>query len=203
MRISDPIVVTGTTAFPSMGALLGTHVNPEVFESINRHGHQNFFGEEFDKMRENFFKTHVEPSQKLALELSKTVNAILNPDRMRILNSIEDFRSIPLSMEMPILLYEPVRKAFEEGRIYGFGYDPSTLPQEDVYGRLIDNFSCDDVEKAMDEEGYYPITGTMYTDDPDLSDDELWSIARTRDFIRNKILRDTKRDPTDIDSIIG
>lgn len=202
-RIHDPIVVSQGSPFPTLGAFIGTHVNDDVFDSINRSGHKNFFGSELDLLRNDFFNKYVAPANRMAIELSKTVNALINPDRIRILESIEDFRSIPMSMEMPILLFPPIRQAVEEGRMWGFGYDPSTLPTEDVYGRLIDNFSCDNVELAMDDKGYYPIEATFWSDDPELSDDELTAIERTREYIMKNILSKTKRDPTDIDSEIS
>ena len=77
--------------------------------------------------------------------------------------------------------------------------DPTTLPEEDVYGRLIDNFTCNDVAVASDNEGYYEIHGTLCSDDPDLTDDEIYAITKTRDYILNKILPDTDRDPCAID----
>lgn len=202
-RHHDTIVIRSGGGMPSLGNLIGSRVSHEVFGSINDNGHASFFGSDFDNMRQEFFDRYVSPMDTLSLEISKTVNALINPDRMRILNTIEDFRSIPLSMEMPILLFEPVRRGVEEGRFYGFGYDAGSLPPEDVYGRLLDNFTCEDVAAASDDEGYYSVKGILQSDDPELTDDELWAIARTRDYIRDKLLRDTERDPTDIDSSAG
>ena len=184
---------------PSLGALIGSRVSSDVFDSINSHGHASFFGSDFDHMGREFFNRHVRPMDELNFDISRTVNLIMNPDTFRILDTVEDFRSIPTCMEMAILLYDPVRQGVLEGRMEGFGYDPSTLPEEDVYGRLIDNFTCEDVAGASDEEGYYDISGVLYSDDPDLTDDELYAIRRTRDYIRDKILTGTDRDPTAID----
>ncbi len=64
---------------------------------------------------------------------------------------------------------------------------------------MIDNFTCDDVLAASDEQGYYDISATMYSDDPDLSADELHAIWKTRNYILERILADTDRDPTAID----
>jgi len=61
---------------------------------------------------------------------------------------------------------------------------------------LIDNFTCEDVLEASDEDGYYDLSGTLDSTDPDATDDELYALRRTREFILNKILRDTDRDPT-------
>jgi hypothetical protein len=200
--IHDPIAISGSSSMPPLGALIGSHVSSDVFEAINGRGHASFFGERYDQLDREFFNRYVKPMDQLTVDLSRTVNALLNPDRFRILESVDDFRSVPLCMEMAIATFEPVRRGILEGRMEGFGYDPLTLP-EDVYGRLLDNFTCEDVATASDSEGYYQVSGTLYTDDPDLDDDQLYSIQRTREYIVNKILKDTDRDPTAIDLVRG
>lgn len=198
-RFHDTVTIATGHSMPSLGTLIGSRVSNEVFESINSHNHASFFGGEFDHMREEFFNRYVRPMEQLNLDISRTVNALLNPDHFRILESVEDFRSIPPCMEMAITLFEPVRQGIVEGRMEGFGYDPLTLPDEDIYGRIIDNFSCDDVLTASDEDGRYDISATMYSDDPDLSPDELYAILKTRNYILDRILAETDRDPTAID----
>ena len=200
--IHDPIRIAAGQSVPSLGVLLGTRVSSDVFESVNNYGHRSFFGSDFDHMTQEFFNRYVKPMDELNLDLSRTIANIMNPDRIRILDTIDDFKMIPMSMEMPILMFEPVRKLFMEGRVDGFGYDPSTLPEEDVHGRLLDNFTCEDVRGSSDEDGYYPITATLRSDDPDLTDDELWSIRKTRSYIRN-LLEETDRDPTCIELTRG
>lgn len=198
-RILDTVTVSSSGVMPSLGDLIGSRVSSEVFDRINSQGHVSFFGEEFDHMRQDFINRHVRPLDTLNLEISRTVNLVMNPDTFRILDTIQDFRSIPSCMEIPILLYEPVRKLAEEGRVEGFGWDITSLPEEDAFGRLINNFTCEDVREASDADGYYDIEGTMYDDDPDLTDDELYSIRKTREYILNKVLNETDRDPTAID----
>lgn len=200
--IHDTVSISSAHQPPSLGALSGSRVSNEVFESINSGAHRSFFGDDFRHMSQEFFQRYVAPMDQISFDISRTVNAVLNPDRIRILNTMDDFKSIPLSMEIPILLFEPVRKAALEGRVSGFGYDPEWLP-EDMYGRLIDNFTCEDVLTAKDEDGYYPIQATMFSDDEVLSDDKLYAISETRDYIRNHILKKTDRDPTDIDVCRG
>ena len=197
-RIHETISISSGAQHASLGSLIGSRVSSNVFESINRTGFTSFFDKEFDHMRESFFERHVKPMDAINLELSKTVNLILNPDKFRILNTMEDFQSIPPCMELPILMFEPIRQGVLEGRLSGFGYDPMSLPEEDDYGRLIDNFTCEDVEEASDDDGVFKLTGTIYSDDPDLSDEELYAIRKTREYIRHVILDTTDRDPTDI-----
>ena len=198
-RIHDTIEITSAGTMPSLDMLLGARASSDVFDSINAQGYKSVFGSDFDHMRQEFHSRHITPMDVLNFEISRTVNMLLNPDHIRLLTSIEDLRSIPTSMEMPILLYAPVRALFEEGRVEGFGYDPDYLPQEDVYGRMIDNFACEDVAAASDDEGFYEIEATMWSDDPELEDDELYAIRRTRQYILNHVLAQTDRDPTAID----
>jgi hypothetical protein len=197
--IHDTVTIESSHAMPSLGMLIGSRVSSDVFDAINGNGHASFFGDEFDHMNKNFFNQYVRPMDQLNVDLSRTVNALMNPDRFRILSSIEDFKSVPACMEMAILTFAPVRQGVLEGRMEGFGYDPSTLPPEDDYGRLIDNFTCEDVAAASDENGYYPISGSLFSDDPDLSDDDLLSIRVTREYILNRVLAETDRDPTAIE----
>lgn len=193
----DPIEIQGS-AMPSLGMLLGTRASSEVFDSINTRGHASFFGADFDNINRDFFNRHVRQMDTMNFNLSRTVDAIMNPDRFRILDDMRSFESIPLCMELSIALFEPVRKGIIEGRMEGFGLNPLFLPEEDFYGRMIDNFTCEDVAAAADEHGNYEVTATMDSEDPDLTDDELYSIRKTREYILNKILAETDRDPTAI-----
>lgn len=197
--IHDDITIESASRMPSLGMLIGSRASSDVFDSVNSFGHKSFFGSDFDHISQEFFNRHVRPMDQLTIEISNTVNMILNPDQFRILDTMEALQSTPPCMEMSILLYEPVRKLFEQGRVEGYGYNPDTLPDEDVYGRLIDNFTCEDVAEASDEEGYYTLTGTLYSTDPDLDDDSLYAIRRSREYILNKVLAQTDRDPTAID----
>lgn len=194
----DVVTIESAGVYPSVGALLGNRASAEVFDSINNRGYSSIFGSEFDHLHKDFYDKHVRPMEALNFEISRTVNALINPDRFRLLTSIDDFKSIPPVMEMAILLYEPVRQGFVEGRIEGFGYNPDSLPEEDAYGRLIDNFTCEDVAEASDEDGWYSVSGTLYSDDPELDDNELYAIRRTREYIRDHVLAKTDRDPTAI-----
>lgn len=194
----ETINITSAGRHPNLGMLLGTRASSDVFNTINARGHTSLFGSDYDHMHADFYERHVRPMDALNFEVSRTVNMIMNPDRYRILNTMEDFKSIPSCMEMAILCFEPVRHGVQTGTMEGFGYNPDTLPEEDMYGRLIDNFTCEDVLEVADEHGYYDVSGTLYSDDLDLNDDDLFAIRRTREFIRDKILLGTDKDPTAI-----
>ncbi len=202
-RIHELQDVGGETMLPSLGMLVGSYAGADVFGSIQAEPYKSFFGNDLDHLRKEFFDRHIRPMEELNFNIARTVNLIINPDNFRILNTHDDFRSIPTCMELPILMFKPIYDYFQEGRVEGFGYDPATLPDEDVWGRLIDNFTCEDVAEASDAEGYYEITATLDSGDPELSDDELYAIRRTREYILDKILNETDRDPTAIDLMRG
>lgn len=57
-----------------------------------------------------------------------------------------------------------------------------TISREDIL-RIGANFLCEDVREASDSEGYYPITATILSDDPDLTDMELSTVRAMRDIL--------------------
>ena len=201
--LNDVIRLDGQRGFPDLGSLLGTSVSSEVFERINSNPHQSFFGDELLAMRQDFYNTHVTPAQQLEHEMARTFQQIGQTDHIRALTTIEDFRTIPRSMEMVILLHEPVRRLFEQGRIEGFGYDPRQLPEEDIYGRLLNNFHVENVASVADDDGVFELKATFRSDDPFFDLDELDAMRETRNYVMDKILAETSRDPTDIDSMRG
>ena len=196
--IHDDIMISSSSLPPSLSMLIGSSVSMDVFEAVDNRGFASMFGNDFNNVRMDFFQKHVEPVSRLNLELARTVNMIINPDHFRPLVSFDDYLSIPPCMELPILLFEPVRRAFEQGRIEGFGYDPDRLPEEDYFGRIASNLSCDDVLAASDADGYFELTAQYYSDDPELDDDDINAIIKTRRFIEREIFENTKLDPTAI-----
>jgi hypothetical protein len=183
---------------PSLGSLLGSRVSTEVFSAINDLGHTSFFGSAYDERNKEFFMRYVMPMDQVNNEIAGTITALMNPDRFRPLTSFDDLRNIPPCMELSIALFAPVRQGIIEGRYEGFGYDPETLP-EDFFGRIINNGGCDDVGAAMNADGEYEVSSVTYSDDPELDANERDAIRKTRDYIWNKIMAETDRDPTAID----
>lgn len=197
-RILDTITIDAMGGLPTLGTLMGTGVSREVFEDINATSHRSFFGSDFDNLTSDFFHRHSATLESVSREIAKTVNQVMNPDQFRILSSIEDFHAIPPCMEIPILLFEPVRKLHREGRVEGFGYIPDSLPEDNPFQRAVDNMNVDDLASVIDEDGGFELSGTYYSDDPDLDDDQVYAIRKTYDYIRDRLLVDTDRDPTEI-----
>jgi len=184
----------------SAGALLGTTGSSDLVSSINASFSNSTFlsglSESFHDIRNSFMQNVVRPIQIGRQAIASRVNRLLNPDMIRPLIKEEDFQSVPPSMYMPIVLYPPVRRLLEQGRISGFGFDPDHLPEEDVYGRLINNGTVYDVLGSADKDGNVWLTWEWCSLDPNLSFDELDAIEKTRETIA-RILSNTMFDPTD------
>lgn len=183
---------------PSMGQIMGTQSLGELYTSIGGETQRVFFNGQFDDLRQNFYQTHVAPVMAAHNEVEQILNRYVVGDTFRPLTDYATLANTPSCMELPILMMPQIRQLYAEGRISGYGWNLDTLPKEDTYGRLLNNFHCDDVAEASDAEGRFTIRGTWYSDDPDLTPDELYSIRLTREYMERHILPHTEFDPTDI-----
>lgn len=112
----------------------------------------------------------------------RSVEAVCCPNKFQEITCKEDLYHIPACMFIPILTAPDVRPLFEAGRLDGFGVTADQLPEEDVYGRLINNgrFTSDD-PKIHDPD--FCISWTFKSGDPDLTRDQLDCIETSREFI--------------------
>lgn len=200
---------------PTMGALIGTSASTAVLDEINSMYNTQggvIFGEQGDPYadRYNMLRSKVIDQLNTAELVIKEVKAdVESPYKIRRITTEEGLRFTPISMQLPIIMHEPVKKLFIEGRIQGYDFDKEYLPEEDVFGRLINNGSADlskyafEAEKPVDE-----FSWEWKTSDPDLTYDELDDIEVTRAFITSWLEQEmgedgSMRDPTDPSCKIG
>ena len=190
----------------SAGALLGTAGTAALIDSINDSlGGSKYFGtsrDPFSDIHNAFVENFVKPIQYNTTKLTNLMNIVLNPDVIRAITSEDQLAAIPPCMQESIVMYPPVRQLLTEGRIYGFGYDPAWLPEEDVWGRLINNGVCDGVLEAFARDGKVTVVSEWHSTDPKCSQDEIDLVEKTREFIHS-ILTTTKYDPTDYPELRG
>lgn len=197
--VGVPII---TTTLPSIGSLLGTSGNLALVNNINQSlgGDTNWFGSMMDNLsgiRNVFIDNVITPIKSTIRQVENVVKTMLNPDVIRPLITLDDFRSPPPSMHLPILTFVPVRELLEQGRITGYGYNAEFLPKEDVVGRLIDNGTVHDILTAVQADGTVQFVDEWDSTDPLYSNEELDHLEVTRNKILD-ILATTKLDPTDI-----
>lgn len=188
-------------AVPTLGAIAGTIGTNELLDRINKDLNSGFFSsidDIFAKGREMFINNRIIPIRQIGNTIKNAIGIGNNNDVMIPITSEDRLKSIPTCMHLPILTYKPIRKLFNEGRIFGFGYE--YIPEEDVYGRLIDNGKIDDLAEAMDDDGYVKFSWEFYGDDPELTYEQQEIIEESRAYI-DKVLKETDFDPTDYPNI--
>jgi len=195
---------TFVSRIPTPGALFGLNGSAAVLEHFNNNRGASFFGTAQDRYAQVFheFTEHIwKPLDAGIKMVASTVNAIINPDVFRPLWNVEELKSTPFCMQLPILYFEPVRELLESGRVHGYGYSPTDIVGEDKWGRLIANGTIDHTTKR-DENGNHIITEIYMSGDPVLSSDELDAIDDTRRFIAD-LIRTTDIDPTNVEFVRG
>lgn len=184
---------------PTLAPLIGSSVgSSSLLSSINAElKGSNFFNSVEDILSEGrrmFITNIVQPIREVGHTLANLITTMDQQDKILPIITEEQLRNIPPCMYDPILQYQPIRKLFDEGRIFGFGCD--FIPEGDPYGRLIRNGVIENVQEAMDKDGNITFEWEFVSTDPDLSFEEIDSIEETRLYL-DKILADTKFDPTD------
>lgn len=194
---------------PSLGSLLGTSATSDVLSYLNnQYGNHNgvIFGQAGDPLADRFNNLMTLVQTQLVdtnMMVQQTTLAVSNPLQIQAITSEEQLYNTPVSMQLPILMYQPIRELFEQDRIYGYGFCKENLPQEDVFGRLIDNGKVT-LNKNFYADGKIPdyMVEEWVTTDPNLTFDELDAIEATREWVE-KYLREQMReggemrDPTD------
>lgn len=185
---------------PSPGALLGTSGSANLIQSINESlGAASFFGsarDAYSTVSNAFIENVVNPIRNMSQEITHLSRKLLNPDAFRALETRDDFTYTPPCMFLPIVMYAPMRKLLEQGRIGGYGFDPENFPDVDPYEHIVESGTINDVLEACGDESACDLTWTWYSDDPELSIDEIDHIYDTRRAI-DVILAEDAWDPTD------
>ncbi len=187
---------------PIVGKLFGTVSDENVLNAINNYsessnvifGQDNPITKQFNNLV-NIVKNSLQTSMDF---VDRAVNVITNKNTLKPITKEEHFNFIPESMHEAILMCEPIKQLFLEDRIYGFGY--KALPDEDVWGRLINNGSVyiDKDTKPDDVKFQWEWKST----DPIHTIEDIDAVEKTRGFIcewyDNEIKKDDRiRDITD------
>jgi len=196
---------------PSLGAMIGSVRTTDVLDQINAKWGSNTvaFG-----MPDNPFQEHYKHFMNLVnhqlnttdqLVLS-TVEAVMNPNRFKVIQNETDLALTPPCMMVPLLTMPQMYELAIEGKIWAWGYDPATLPSDDPYGRILNNGK---VEWDPRDPSTLPeyITWEWRSDDPDLTDEQWEAIEKSRkwlaDWIENEMDGGERRDPTDLSNVIS
>jgi len=197
IQLHEAIFVDRT---PTVGALLGTPGSAAIVQAINEQTGSVRFGQQSTRFADataHFHAKVVAPLRRGAEQVKNVAITAFNPDVIRPLVTVDDFKTVPPCMYEAIVQYAPIRRLLEQGRVSAWGIDPEHLNADDMWGRLVNNGYVDDVA-ALDKDGYITYTTVHESTDPIWTHDDLRAIRTTRETI-DDLLRDTDLDPTNIE----
>lgn len=170
-----------------MGLMLGQSGGQAVLNDLNaswrNSGSGVIFSQDAFSQRFQAFSSMIgQQIAEIQDTVLRSVEAVCCPNKFQEITCMDDLRHVPACMFLPILTAPDVRPLFEAGRLDGWGISASQLPEEDVYGRLINNgrFSSDD-PKIHDPD--FCVSWTFESGDPELTREELDKIETSRAFI--------------------
>ena len=127
----------------------------------------------------------------------KAVETICCPNKFQEIGCEEDLHHVPACMFIPILTDPFIRPIFESGRLDGWGVTAEKLPDEDVYGRLINNGRID--TGAEDYTRDKMMTWVVYNDDPDVTREDLDLVEYARGFCSSFLKKQMSDDGEELD----
>ena len=194
------------THTPNLGTLLGTSGRQDILKRITNSWNNNrpsVFGtaqDKFANMYNNLMGT-IRDSITSTENIVKSVgNTLFNNDIICPVLSERDLWNINPTMQWHLMHHQPLRDLLEDDKIYGWDYTPDDLLKEDVVGRMITNGEWDSNSNEDTQTWYW------HSNDPDISEKELATIANSRAYITSfleKELKGSKKDPTNLSGRIG
>lgn len=196
-------------AMPTTEALFAGGGSQKVVEKFNQEWAGSggvIFGQTGDPRANQFnrFQEAVTLMHQRTTDLiCSTADFIRDSNKIRRVVEESHLNAVPECMQMPILMYKPIRDMFEQGRLDGWGIDPVILPSEDFIGRLIKNGTA---EETLNEEGELEMPEYLewewVSTDPYLDIEEIEFLEESRIFVDNFIQEQLgpegeMKDPTD------
>lgn len=197
---------------PSLGAMIGTTHSPDALNALNEKWSAGgvAFGLPTNPDSDNYkhFMGLVNAQiNKTDTIVRQTMESILLPNEYRVIDNETSLALMPPIMQVPMLMAPCLNDMFRDRKIWGWGWNPDTFPQEDVYGRLINNGRIEWDPRDKDTCPEF-IEIEFMQDDPDLEEEELKAIEKSRRWIADWIEKEmsdegSRRDPTDLSNCIS
>lgn len=188
----------------SIGAAIGTSGSDALISEINREmggsSATSTMASMMDAGTAKFIDNYITPIRKAVKLVKRNIKNFCIADKFIVVEKNEQLANIPVCMQEGILAYEPVKLLFDKGRVYGFGFE--SAPEEDVFGRLIQNGRAEDINDDVKAGTPIVFTSTFKSTDPDVDFDEIDAMEATRKFL-DKFLDETDFDPTDYPNTRG
>lgn len=199
------------TAIP-LGAYLGGNYGQQaVLDKLNSvwnsSGSGVLFGQSaWGDRYAAFTQTITARDNEVMHAVERTLDVTLRPNKVLMIQSLDDLETVPPCMYQGILTMPSVRPLYDQGMIRGWGVQPEDLPQEDVVGRLLSNGTFSNFDPNWNREA--PVTWVFKTGDPNYTFDELSIWRASREWIDDELQRQLAEggdnlDITDIPNRMG
>jgi len=194
-------LITLPTSIP-MSLLTGQAGHQAVLEELNaswrNSGSGVIFGtDSFESKFQAFSNMLGERIESVKNTVLKAVETVCCPNKFQEISCEDDLYHVPACMFIPILTDPVIRPVFEKGKLDGWGVTASQLPEDDVYGRLINNGRID--TGAEDYTRDKMMTWVVYSDDPDVTREDLNMVEYARGFCRDFLKRQMSDEGEDLD----
>ena len=204
--MANVLPLINLTHSPNLGTLLGSSGRQDIIKRITSSWNNNrpsIFGTAQDKfagMYNNLMGTIHDSIQATEKIVKSVGDTLFNRDIICPVISEKDLWNINPTMQWHLIHHEPLRQLLAEEKVYGWEYKLEDLLTEDVVGRMITNGEWD---SNSDEES---LVWYWNSNDPDLSEEELETIGKSREYMTKfiaKQLKGDKKDPTNLSGRIG
>ena len=137
MQVAPPQTMS---IIPSLGAMLGSIQSAQMLDHINSMmgGTASVsFGQLSNPMNDgyrNFMNLVQGQLSRTDRIIQQVTQSIEYPEHWRVIDNDDALYAPPPSMQPALLMTPGVFELFKEGKLSGWNWDPSTFPEEDVYG---------------------------------------------------------------------
>ncbi len=195
---------------PSIADLTGVQGTQAIVDYINtQSGASNYFNtnSQLAEYRNAFMNNIVVPIKQVAMQTQILLQQYEEENYFFELRSKEDLEKITPHMQLPMLTHQPLFRLHQQGRVEGWGYDPSDIKRvKPDYDRLIDINGHVDLNiyspNYNSETKEYSLEYTWLCTDPKYTAEQLSILQDNREFI-SEFLETSDIDPTDTSNLKG
>lgn len=195
---------------PNLSAMIGSVGSQDVIDQINmRWGGASTvaFGQVSNPMDTGYQQFLNLVNGQLARTdniVQQVTQSVLYPETWRTIDSEEALVMPPASMQVALLMTPPILDLFKNHQISGWGWNPDTFPDTDMYERTLNNGMVETRPDPNDVPDEVVTEWSTDTADYDVDEDEdYFALVRSRKYLTKLLEQELgpdgqRRDPTDL-----
>ncbi len=201
---------------PSLGAVIGNTQSQHTLDQINAKwggtatvsfgqienplnaGYRNFM---------NYIQGSLARTDRMVQEVTQS---IMYPEHWRVIDSEEALAAPPAAMQPALLMTPGVFELFKEHKLSAWDWDPDTFPDEDVYGKQLNNgcVTIDPQDPESVPEYIVEEWNPALEEEFGMTDEQKEILIKSREYL-TKLVNDEmsdnglRRDITDLSNTIS